>query len=320
MADDDRWMSDRERYGYRGDDRGRWRDEGRREDFGRGGRGRGDYDDRMGRERDLEDRGWGRDYGRGLGEGRGGGHVGEVRGRAHGEQGGFGGYRADETRWRSGRGRYESESRWNDDDRGFYGADQGSDLDAAYRELHDRGDGYVGRDRNYGFSGGEGRGFWRAAADEVRSWFGHEDTDRRDWGRRRDESGEQHHRGRGPRNYARSDERIREDVNDRLTDDPHIDASELEVSVQNREVTLTGTVRSRFEKRHAEDIAESVSGVTHVQNNLRVQTQAPGPMAGGAGVTGAASTNSGQAAGGQGTSPVEVNRSGGTSGKTGTRS
>ncbi|MEZ0171477.1 CBS domain-containing protein [Microvirga sp. TS319] len=77
------------------------------------------------------------------------------------------------------------------------------------------------------------------------------------------------HRGRGPRNYQRSDDRIREDVNERLSDDARLDASEIEVTVQNREVTLTGTVRDRNEKRWAEDIAESVSGVTHVQNNLR---------------------------------------------------
>jgi CBS domain-containing protein len=78
------------------------------------------------------------------------------------------------------------------------------------------------------------------------------------------------HRGRGPKNYQRSDERIREDVNERLMDDPVVDASEIEVAVQNREVTLTGTVRSRNEKRRAEDLAESLPGVSHVQNNLRV--------------------------------------------------
>jgi hypothetical protein len=53
-------------------------------------------------------------------------------------------------------------------------------------------------------------------------------------------------------------------------DDPVVDASEIEVAVQNREVTLTGTVRSRSEKRRAEDVAESLPGVNHVQNNLRV--------------------------------------------------
>ena len=52
-----------------------------------------------------------------------------------------------------------------------------------------------------------------------------------------------------------------------------VDASDIEVAVSGREVTLSGTVRSREEKRRAEDIAEAVSGVTHVQNNLRVQQQ-----------------------------------------------
>jgi osmotically-inducible protein OsmY len=80
------------------------------------------------------------------------------------------------------------------------------------------------------------------------------------------------HRGRGPRGYRRSDDRIREDVNDRLTDDPFLDATEIEVAVSACEVTLSGTVDNRFDKRRAEDIAEQVSGVKHVQNNLRVQS------------------------------------------------
>ncbi|MBF9233375.1 CBS domain-containing protein [Microvirga alba] len=79
------------------------------------------------------------------------------------------------------------------------------------------------------------------------------------------------HRGKGPRGYQRSDERIREDVSERLTEDPRIDASEIEVVVQNREVTLIGFVRIRAEKHLAEDLSATVSGVTHVQNNLRVR-------------------------------------------------
>ncbi|WEX74353.1 BON domain-containing protein [Sinorhizobium numidicum] len=82
------------------------------------------------------------------------------------------------------------------------------------------------------------------------------------------------HRGRGPRNYTRSDQRIREDVSDWLTDDPHIDASDIEVTVESGEVTLSGTVMSRPVKHRAEDIAESVSGVRQVQNNLRIQSKA----------------------------------------------
>ena len=85
--------------------------------------------------------------------------------------------------------------------------------------------------------------------------------------------GEGRHRGRGPKNYTRSDERIREDVNDRLSDDPWLDASEIEVQVSKCEVTLTGSVDTRDDKRRAEDIAEQVSGVKNVQNNLRVQPQ-----------------------------------------------
>jgi osmotically-inducible protein OsmY len=77
------------------------------------------------------------------------------------------------------------------------------------------------------------------------------------------------HRGRGPRGYRRSDARILEDVNERLTDDPRLDASGLEVTVDGGEVTLSGTVDSREAKRRAEDIAESVSGVAYVVNRLR---------------------------------------------------
>ncbi len=77
--------------------------------------------------------------------------------------------------------------------------------------------------------------------------------------------------GRGPKGYTRSDDRIREDVCDCLTDDPYLDASSVEVQVRNGEVTLGGTVDSREAKRHAEDLAECVSGVKNVQNILRVQ-------------------------------------------------
>jgi osmotically-inducible protein OsmY len=79
------------------------------------------------------------------------------------------------------------------------------------------------------------------------------------------------HRGRGPKGYKRSDERIHEDVCERLTEDPMIDASNVEVEVKNGEVTLSGTVSSRGLKRRAEDLTELASGVTHVQNNLRVE-------------------------------------------------
>ena len=64
---------------------------------------------------------------------------------------------------------------------------------------------------------------------------------------------------------------VQEDVNDRLADDPYVDASEIEVTVSSGEVTLSGSVDSRQARRRAEDIAEQVSGVSYVQNNLRVR-------------------------------------------------
>jgi osmotically-inducible protein OsmY len=76
--------------------------------------------------------------------------------------------------------------------------------------------------------------------------------------------------GRGPKGYQRSDERIKEQLSDRLMDDDDVDASEISIEVQSGEVTLTGTVSSREEKRAAEEIAEQSPGVREVQNLLRV--------------------------------------------------
>ncbi len=81
--------------------------------------------------------------------------------------------------------------------------------------------------------------------------------------------------GRGPRGYKRSDERIKDDVCEHLTMHPEVDASEIEVQVVNGEVTITGMVHSRWEKRRSEEIAEDVYGVNNVHNNLRVGMQQP---------------------------------------------
>jgi osmotically-inducible protein OsmY len=50
------------------------------------------------------------------------------------------------------------------------------------------------------------------------------------------------------------------------------DSSDI-VLVKESEVTLNGTVDDRADKRVGEDIAESVSGVRNVQNNLRVKEE-----------------------------------------------
>lgn len=106
------------------------------------------------------------------------------------------------------------------------------------------------------------------------------------WNERRDESynwgdrsnqhngyyNDQHrHRGKGPKGFIRSDERIKDDIACRLTDDGYVDASDIDVTVEKGEVTLSGTVTDRFSKRRAEDVAELVAGVTNVENRIRVK-------------------------------------------------
>ena len=78
------------------------------------------------------------------------------------------------------------------------------------------------------------------------------------------------HRGRGPKGYRRSDERIREEICDLLSDDRSVDASEIVVEVRDGEVTLTGQVPSREQKHHARECVEHVRGVNDVFNQLRV--------------------------------------------------
>lgn len=76
-------------------------------------------------------------------------------------------------------------------------------------------------------------------------------------------------RGVGPKGYARSDERLAEIVCDRLTEDAGVDASDVTVTVNDGEVTLTGDVGSREMKHRVEDIVDAC-GVKEIHNRLRV--------------------------------------------------
>lgn len=200
------------------------------------------------------DYGRGRDFTRGMGRTESGdsgqSFYGYGREReypeGYGRGGEYGRYAGE--RWGRGARNYASES---------YGPAERYDWDDEWSRARY---GYRGAQ-----GGGEERGMWDRATDEVSSWFGDEDAQRR---RRMDQF-----RGRGPKNYTRSEDRIREDVCDRLTDDWSVDASEIDVNVSGSEVTLSGTVPNRAQRRRAEDCAEWVSGVTHVQNNLRVKDQ-----------------------------------------------
>ena len=119
---------------------------------------------------------------------------------------------------------------------------------------------YSSRERSFG-------GTSRDAYDRypAQNWTGPSSYEgRREWR-------ETTYAGRGPRGYTRGDERIREDVCDRLTEEPRIDASDIEVQVASGEVTLGGSVRTRDEKRFTEDVVERIAGVREVNNNLKVR-------------------------------------------------
>ena len=245
---------------------GRFRDEdqgyGRREDYGREAGGRD----------------WGRDWGRdrAAGEGRRewdpgnygdlergyerGGYGGDQRGRDRGGQGDWG--RGD---WGQSGGRSE----WGRNEQ------QGSGFEGGYSG-YPSGQGPYRRPGGQGWSSGDmGQGFGSGGG----AYGG---------------SGQpgQSHRGKGPKGYTRPDDRIREDVNDRLADDDMLDASDIAVTVSGGEVTLEGQVDSRQAKRQAEDCVENCSGVKHVQNNLRVRDRSGDQSSGATGGQGAGKVKS----------------------------
>lgn len=76
---------------------------------------------------------------------------------------------------------------------------------------------------------------------------------------------------KGPKGYARTDERMRDDICERLGDETWIDLSEVDVHVDDGHVRLEGEVRDRFSKYAIEDIADGVWGVKDVDNRIRVR-------------------------------------------------
>lgn len=84
------------------------------------------------------------------------------------------------------------------------------------------------------------------------------------------------HFGKGPKNWIRSDERIREEVCEALYESYDVDATDIEVLVAEGVVTLKGTVNSRFAKKEAEDCIDFLRGVKDVRNELKVRPIRPG--------------------------------------------
>lgn len=177
----------------------------------------------------------------------------------------------------------------------------GRDYDTRFAQRDYGGSGYgqQQQQREYGgggqFRGGQSSG-WREQLDRSGRGFGPAEQDRRmgetgepygERGRAQGNGGRfgsssqgmaqsgmeadlGPYSGRGPRGYQRSDDRIREEVCEALTRHGGVDATEINVSVHNGDVTLSGNVDDRRQKRMAEDCIETLSGVKDVNNQLRV--------------------------------------------------
>ena len=174
-------------------------------------------------------------------------------------------YQTSDDRYRTGGERRY----WND--RGGYREETG------YREFdnpewtgQDEGEQYFGTGSHYGGGFGTAPSSRASAAGasgaagyaREGSW-----SDGDDWSL--EEEGYESFRGRGPKGYTRTDERLRETICERLTDDPRIDASDIEVDVQQQRVTLRGSVSDRRTKYAVEELVEN-SGASEIHNQLRV--------------------------------------------------
>lgn len=226
--------------------------------------------------------GYGSSYDRGLGYGNvgrpnqsfsGGQSAGYPSGGRYDDYGSYGGGRGG-----FGRGQGMSD-RWYSNDRGWGGGNFDRDQlgYGGYDRDDDRGQTVGGMLRNFG--------------ENVKRVF----------------------TGKGPKGYKRSDDRIREDICDRLSMGD-IDASDVEVQVRDGEVTLAGTVRDRRHKHRIEDLSESIPGVQDVTNNIRVKRDTDQTVGFGGQSTGA---SSGSTTGTTGTSHTGMSGTNGSRAVTG---
>lgn len=79
----------------------------------------------------------------------------------------------------------------------------------------------------------------------------------------------------GPKGYTRSDDRLREEISERLMMADSIDSSDVTIVVKEAKVTLEGSVPNRRMKHAIEDLADQCPGVQDVDNRIRVQQPLP---------------------------------------------
>jgi hypothetical protein len=218
----------------------------------------------------------------------------QQRGRGHEDARGHEGRRGPH---RAGRGSSDGEGSWyRDDDEAFESADFGREdtgresgperRRGSYRAATESGGfgggGFGSESRQGGPSGqrfGEQSGWQQPQQGSRSGWYGSEGAPSRRGSFEDSEPFfsytevwliEGPHTGRGPKGFQRSNERLREQVCERLERHGQVDASEIDVEVEDGVVTLEGSVDNRRTKRLAEECAETVPGVRDVMNRLRV--------------------------------------------------
>mgnify|MGYP001545950008 CR=1 FL=1 len=138
-----------------------------------------------------------------------------------------------------------------------------ADYSSDYAYDRERGGGYRRYsvdDREYARRMDEGD---HRPADQPRSWMDRA-GDFFSPGPRPPEAESRARRRRGP-----SDRVLWAVIVERLEDERGLDLRGVEVIVEDAEVTLSGRVRHKADRRRIEDVAD-IDGVRHVQNNLRV--------------------------------------------------
>ncbi|MCI3207849.1 MULTISPECIES: BON domain-containing protein [Pandoraea] len=151
--------------------------------------------------------------------------------------------------------------------RDAYGRDYGRDYDRDYGSGVSQGG---AQQQRYG-TGEPGQGRWQGRQDAGQRGYG----DYGGYGPYGGNSGgpsmDMRHR-QGPKGYSRTDERIREDVCERLCMAHQLEVQEVSVQVKDGHVELQGHVPQRWMKHVIEDVAEQCFGVQDVENRIRTQS------------------------------------------------
>ena len=256
---------DTHRYQQGGPSQGPW---------GAGQQGGGQYGGGYESQREMDQRRYGGWQG-GPGPSRAG-YQGQEHDYGPGQMGGYGrGETGDQRGGGYGQGNYEGPAR----QRGYDGAQRGYDGgDRGYQQGRSGSMGYGDGQQQRGYEGGDG---YRDSGRQQNFNYGESSAGGRTQGQQSWSQGssggwgggggnEGRRRGRAPKNYSRSDDRLTEIVCDTLIDHG-CDCSDVEVKVNDGVVTLTGEVDDRQEKFQFEHIAADVNGVKDVQNQLRMR-------------------------------------------------